>query len=126
MTKHIATIALISSLAVAPLARASSTPGLEVGNAITATFANIVYTPTKMIVATFGLLGGGIAGFMAGGDARTAYALWVPTAGGDYVVRPAHLDGSETLHFWGRDYSDRPSTVSQENDGSYIYDALYD
>jgi hypothetical protein len=126
MTNRFASLTLAAVLAAAPMAQAASTPGLEVGNAITATFANLVYTPAKVVVATVGLVGGGIAGFLSGGDTRTAYSIWVPAAGGAYFVRPSHLDGSEAFHFWGQEYSDRPSTASGENDGSYMYDALYD
>jgi hypothetical protein len=127
MTKRIAGLTLAAALAAAPGAQAAtSTPGLEVGNAITATFANLAYTPAKLVVATVGLVGGGIAGFLSGGDTRTAYSLWVPMTGGSYFLRPSHLDGSEEFHFWGQHYSDEASTASSENDGSYMYDALYD
>jgi hypothetical protein len=126
MTNRFASLTLAAALAAAPMAQAASSPGLEVGNAITASFANLAYTPAKVVVATVGLIGGGIAGFLAGGDTRTAYSIWVPTAGGSYFLRPSHLDGSEEFHFWGQDYSDEPSTASTENDGSYMYDALYD
>jgi len=126
MTNQIGSLTLAAALAAAPMVHAASTPGLEVGNAITASFANLVYTPAKLVVATVGLIGGGVAGLLSGGDTRTAYAVWVPTAGGAYFLRPSHLDGSEEFHFWGRTYSDMASTVSSENDGSYMYDALYD
>ena len=62
---------------------------------------------------------------LTGGDTRAAYALWVPTAGGDFMVRPSHLDGSERLQFFGSDYTDHASTISRQSDGSTIYDATY-
>ena len=99
--------------------------GLEVGDAVTATFSNLGYVPAKLVVATFGMVGGALAGFMTGGDSRAAYAVWVPMVGGDYFVRPAHLEGERPLYFFGADYDDEPSLRGGENDTTYGYQGLY-
>jgi len=99
--------------------------GLEIGDAVTATFSNIGYVPAKLVVATVGMIGGAVAGFMTGGDTRSAYAIWVPLVGGDYFVRPEHLEGERGLAFFGSDYDDRPSMAGGENDTTYGYQGLY-
>lgn len=100
-----------------------STPAHEASLAIGAALSSIVYFPVKVTAAAVGLVGGAIAGLVTGGETRAAYAIWVPMAGGNYVVRPAHLDGTRSFAFFGADYEDRPSLRNQ--DGSVIYDSLY-
>ena len=87
--------------------------------------ANLVYFPVKLVVAGLGLMAGSINGLLTGGDIRAAYAVWVPTASGTFLLRPSHLEGTEPVKFFGCDYADRPSTLSRENDGSRVYDAAY-
>ena len=84
--------------------------GSEIGYALGAGALNIVYFPTKVVLAVSGLAVGALAGALTGGDARTAYAIWVPAASGTYIVRPEHLSGEQPLLFFGNDYADRPST----------------
>jgi hypothetical protein len=99
--------------------------GLEVGETLAASYANLLYTPAKIVVAAVGAVAGGIAGMLTGGDERAAYAVWVPLVGGDYFVKPSHVDGTRPLAFFGYDYADRPSQASRENDRTYAYEALY-
>ena len=99
--------------------------GLEAGNAISVSYINILYTPAKIVVAALGAVGGGLAAVLTGGDQRAAYALWVPTMGGDFFVRPENLNGGRPLAFFGSDYQDRPSTANVTNDATYAYDANY-
>jgi hypothetical protein len=97
----------------------------EVGLSFAAAASNLVYFPAKLTVAAFGLVAGGINGFLTGGDTRAAYAVWVPTATGTFLLTPRNFDGTEPIQFFGTDWADRPSTASRENDGSRIYDAGY-
>jgi hypothetical protein len=92
--------------------------------AVLAALSSVVYFPAKLGVAAVGLVGGGLAGVLTGGDARAAYAVWVPLAGGDYLIRPAHVDGVRPLAVFGTQYDDTPSRY--DADGSMIYDALYE
>jgi hypothetical protein len=100
-------------------------PGLEMGDAVAATYSNLLYVPAKLVVATVGMVGGALAGFMSGGDTRAAYAIWVPLVGGDYFVRPEHLEGERGLAFFGSDYDDQPSMRGGETDTTYGYQGLY-
>jgi hypothetical protein len=100
-----------------------STPEHEASLAIVAALSSIVYFPVKVAAASVGLVGGAVVGLVTGGETRAAYAVWVPMAGGNYVVRPAHLDGTRPFAFFGSVYEDRPSRHNQ--DGSIIYDSLY-
>jgi hypothetical protein len=99
--------------------------GLEAGTSLSATYINFVYLPAKVVVAVVGGVAGSLAGLFTGGDERAAYALWVPTMGGDWFVRPENLSGQKPLAFFGNDYADRPSTWNTENDETYAYDAAY-
>jgi len=101
------------------------TAGEEAGLSIGATTLNFLYLPAKMLVATGGFLLGGLAGVMTGGDTRAAYALWVPTMSGTWLLRPANMEGSEPVKFFGTDYADTPSTYPSKADGGVVYDALY-
>jgi hypothetical protein len=97
----------------------------EAGTSVSATFINFAYLPAKTVVAVLGGVAGSLAGLFTGGDQRAAYALWVPTMGGDWFVRPENLSGQKPLAFFGNDYADRPSTWNTTNDATYAYDALY-
>jgi hypothetical protein len=94
----------------------------EAGLALGAAGLNLFYLPLKGLVALGGLVLGGFAGVMTGGDTRSAYALWVPAASGTYLLTTAHLDGSKPVEFFGSDYADEPSTVEA---GGTIYEAQY-
>jgi hypothetical protein len=59
---------------------------------------------------------------VTGGDTRSAYAIWVPAAGGSYTITTGHLAGTEEFEFWGSDYADQPSTLATTG---AIYDAQY-
>ena len=85
---------------------------------------DLVYTPIKVLTAMVGLPIGAMTGVLTGGDVRSAYAVWVPTASGTYFITPAHLEGTEPVQFFGSDYADRPS-ASAEADKGGIYDAMY-
>jgi hypothetical protein len=89
------------------------TPAEEVGYAMLATGANLVYVPAKLAVAGTGLVVGTVTGLVTGGDVRAAYAVWVPTAGGTFILRPEHMDGTRPIEFFGSDYADAPSVVSE-------------
>ena len=105
--------------------RAQRDPGREVGLALGAAALNLLYVPAKAIVALGGLFLGGLTALGTGGDARSAYALWVPAASGTYILRPAQLEGAQPIEFFGSDYADMPSSAPRDEESSKIYDALY-
>ena len=108
-----------------PVPGRAASPGEEVGMALTATLANLLYTPAKVAVAVVGLAVGGITGVLSGGDTRSAYAIWVPAASGTYMIRVAHLAGREPIEFFGTDYADTPSTGESASEAGGIYEAQY-
>ena len=108
-----------------PVAGGAASPAGEAGLALLAATANLGYTPAKVVMAGLGLLAGGFTGVLTGGDTRAAYAIWVPTASGTYLLRPAHLDGSVPVEFFGSDYADTPSTVPAAAETGGIYEAQY-
>jgi hypothetical protein len=96
----------------------------EAGFAVIATGANIFYVPAKLVVAALAIPAGGLAGALSGGDARTAYAIWVPAMGGTFFLTNSHLDGSKPIEFLGSDYPDRP-TRDIEGQRTIIFDTPY-
>ena len=96
----------------------------EAGFAVLATGANIFYMPAKFLVAMAAIPVGGLAGALSGGDARTAYAIWVPAMGGTYFLTNGHLDGSKPIEFFGYDYDDQLAP-HPEGDRTLIYDTPY-
>jgi hypothetical protein len=99
--------------------------GAEVGFSILAAMSNLVYTPAKVVVATVGLGVGALAGFLSGGDTRSAYAFWVPMAGGRYFLTADQMDGNVPVEFFGSDYADQPSSYGRTHHGCAAYDAMY-
>lgn len=128
-TRRVVALGLVAGLFLGGAAGAhvpgtnESLPEHEASLAIASAFSSVVYLPVKVATAAVGLVSGAVVGIVTGGDTRAAYAVWVPMAGGNYVVRPAHLDGTRSFSFFGSVYEDRPSKHNQ--DGSIIYDSLY-
>ena len=87
-----------------------------------ATATNIFYVPLKFTIAVLAMPAGGIAGALSGGDARTAYAFWVPALGGDFFLTNAHMDGSRPIEFWGSAYPDQPLPQRPGQEESVIFD----
>jgi hypothetical protein len=102
------------------------TQGEEAGFSLLAATANLFYTPAKTVVALVGLPVGAFAGWVSGGDERSAYAIWVPTSGGTYFLTNDHMEGSQPIEFFGHDYADTPSRMEYSVDGNYDYRSSYD
>ena len=97
----------------------------QFGLAVGAASLNLFYTPAKLLVAGAGLAFGSVVGLLNGGDVRSAYAVWVPAAGGTFMLKPGHLDGTEPVRFFGRDYADRASSAGSVAEAGGIYEAQY-
>jgi hypothetical protein len=124
--RTILTVLLLAAFVLGrPAIGRTESPGAEFGLAVGAAASNLLYTPAKVTVAVAGLAIGAVTGILTGGDLRSAYAVWVPAASGTYHLKPAHLEGTEPIEFFGCDYADRPSTVAPAAEAGGIYDAQY-
>jgi hypothetical protein len=100
-----ALLACILALAIAPGAAYAEEDGLtnEAGVGMLAALSTLLYGPAKIVYASMGLLFGGIAWGLSGGDNDVMEAVITPSVRGDYVVTPEHIRMEDTLEFLGRD-----------------------
>jgi hypothetical protein len=99
-------VAVTSSSVYAQTADTNSQPpaepvGQEAGYGVGAAVASIFYIPAKVTYAGLGLLTGGLGYVLTGGRADVANNIIYPAIGGNYVVTPSHLKGSEPIYFVG-------------------------
>ncbi len=110
---------LVSSAALVVLAgpaQAEESVAREGGWGVAAGLGTLIYSPVKVVYAGCGLLFGGIAYGLSGGDRDVLDAVITPAVRGDYVLQPAHLQGEKSLRFFGRDprYDAEPMDVAAE------------
>ena len=74
----------------------------EAGVGVGAALCSLLYGPVKIVYATLGLVFGGLAWGLSGGDSDVMNAVVTPAVRGDYVVTPAILRGERGLEFIGR------------------------
>lgn len=84
-------------------AAAEETVAREGGWGALAAVGTLLYSPAKVVYAGCGLIFGGIAWGLSGGDADVLEAVITPAVRGDYVLLPAHVRGEQRLEFFGRD-----------------------
>ena len=84
----------------------------EAGIGMAAALATLVYGPLKITYATLGLVFGGVAYGLSGGDPEVLHAVVTPAVRGDYVVRPANVTMNEDLEFMGREPAYRYSQTA--------------
>jgi hypothetical protein len=98
--------ALILALAAAPTAAwaemGSDVPN-EGGIGALAALGTLIYGPVKLTYATLGVIVGGAAWGLSGGDQAVLESVVTPALRGDYVVTPAHIKMERSLEFYGRD-----------------------
>lgn len=75
----------------------------EAGIGAAAALATLVYGPVKITYAALGLIFGGAAYGLSGGDADVLQAVITPAVRGDYVVIPANVRMNKNLEFFGRE-----------------------
>ena len=80
----------------------------EAGIGTAAALTSLIYGPIKVCYATLGLVFGGMAWGLSGGDSDVMNALITPAVRGDYVLTPDILRGRDSLEFFGRDPAYRP------------------
>jgi hypothetical protein len=98
--------ALILALAAAPTAAwadmGSDLPN-EGGIGAVAALSTLIYGPVKLTYAVLGLLVGGAAWGLSGGDQQVLSSVVNPALRGDYVVTPEHIKMERSLEFYGHD-----------------------
>ena len=80
----------------------------EAGIGTAAALTSLIYGPIKVCYATLGLVFGGMAWGLSGGDSDVMNAIITPAVRGDYVLTPDILRGRDSLEFFGRDPAYRP------------------
>ena len=70
----------------------------------------------KMVYALCGLVFGGMAWGLSGGDSDVMLAVVTPSVRGDYVVTPSHLRMERRLEFFGSDPEYRAQTAMMDDD----------
>jgi hypothetical protein len=99
-------------LALAPrVARADDSMESEAGWGALAAVATLFYSPAKVVYATCGLIFGGAAWGLSGGDSDVLKAVVTPAVRGDYVLTPSLLRGERPIEFFGRDPEYRTTTA---------------
>src|SRR5687768_169194 len=70
----------------------------EAGYGVGAALASVLYIPAKVTYAGLGLLTGGLGWVLTGGRTDVATSIIYPAVGGNYVVTPNHLKGTEPIY----------------------------
>jgi hypothetical protein len=86
----------------------------DAGMGALAGFSTLLYAPVKLVYATAGILFGGIAWGLSGGDNDVMMAVMVPAVRGDYVITPAQIRMEEPIEFFGRDPEYRESDANAQ------------
>lgn len=107
-------LACILALALAPgAALADESMSNEAGIGALSAVSSLLYGPVKLVYATAGIVFGGIAWGLSGGDSAVLTAVVTPAVRGDYVVTPAHIRMERGLEFFGQDPAYRMSSAPQ-------------
>ena len=86
----------------------------EAGTGIASVAATLIYSPVKVVYSVMGVVFGGFAYGLSGGDAQVMQAVMIPAVRGDYVVTPSHIKGERTIEFFGREPEYRSEVVFEE------------
>ena len=115
--RRLALLAFVLVVAASPgLAQAqnsSSEPTYENGGlGAAAALCSLVYAPLKLTQAILGLVVGGLAYPLSGGDADVTMRVINTSVRGDYVITPAHLRGEQPIEFFGHAPESEPEPAS--------------
>ena len=86
----------------------------EAGMGTASAIASLVYGPAKIGYSLLGVVFGGIAWGLSGGDTAVLNAVVSPAIRGDYVITPSHIRGDRSVEFIGRRPDYREETVVLE------------
>jgi hypothetical protein len=85
----------------------------------------LFYGPTKIVYAVLGLVFGGAAWGLSGGDNSVLDAVITPSVRGDYVLTPEHVRMEREIEFMGRDPEYRYSQTAMVEDTTPEDDEIY-
>ena len=88
--------------------------GAEAGLGAASAVCSLLYGPVKVVYALSGLIIGGIAWGLSGGDSDVLKAVITPSVRGDYVITPALLKGERPVEFFGKDPQYRSEAAPSE------------
>ncbi len=86
----------------------------EAGAGTAAVIASLVYGPVKVVYSLLGVIFGGFAWGLSGGDTEVLSAVVTPAIRGDYVITPSHIRLERPIEFIGRQPNYREDTVVLE------------
>jgi hypothetical protein len=87
------------------------TKGQRIGIGAASAGLTLLYAPVKMTYSALGIVFGGIAYGLSGGDDDVLRAVVTPAIHGDYVVFPEHVRREEGIEFFGRDPAYREDQI---------------
>ena len=118
-----ALLACVVVLALAPQAARAEDDSIEseAGLGAAAAVCTLFYGPVKVIYALSGLIFGGMAWGLSGGDGDVLRAVVTPAVRGDYVVTPALLRGERPIEFFGKDPEYRATASETPEDVQQVY-----
>ena len=87
----------------------------EAGVGVATAAATLIYSPVKVVYSVVGVIFGGVAYGLSGGDSDVMQAVMTPAIHGDYVLTPEHLLGKRSLEFFGREPDYREDVVYEDN-----------
>jgi hypothetical protein len=96
----------------------------EAGTGAASAIASLVYGPAKIGYSVLGVVFGGIAWGLSGGDTEVLNAVISPAIRGDYVITPNHIRGDRSIEFIGRRQDYREDTVVFEERQDYREDTV--
>ncbi len=86
----------------------------EAGTGAASAIASLVYGPANICYSLLGVVFGGFAWGLSGGDTEVLNAVVSPAIRGDYVITPSHIRGDRSIEFIGRRSDYREDTVVLE------------
>jgi hypothetical protein len=101
----------LMALTVAPGPAAADQMASEAGLGAASALSTLIYGPVKLLYAASGLIFGGIAWGLSGGDSQVMQAVVTPAVRGDYVITPQHLRMEDRVEFFGQDPAYREETA---------------
>lgn len=111
-------LACVVVLALAPQTARAADDSIEseAGLGALSAVCTLFYGPVKVVYALSGLIFGGAAWGLSGGDGDVLRAVVTPAVRGDYVITPELLRGERPIEFFGKDPNYRtnaPDDVEQ-------------